>query len=264
MSVLDQIFQTKREEIELLRQRGTLRDWQIRASQASPVRGFRRMLEISPEISLIAEVKKASPSEGVIREDFDPKQIARAYAETDASCLSVLTDVQYFQGAPENIRLVRESNPLPVLRKDFICDELQIYESRALGADAILLIASHLSVQELTQFRGIAESLRMDALVEVHNEEEANNALLSGATLIGVNNRDLSTFQTDLSLGERLIPQLTGSATVVAESAIQTNEDVRRMEAAGAQAVLIGTTFCRAEDIVAKVNEVMGWGRIES
>jgi len=170
----------------------------------------------------------------------------------------VLTDRPYFQGAPENLRLAREASGLPCLRKDFIVDPYQIAESRALGADAILLIVAALGDGELLAFREEAESLGMDALVETHTEGEADRALASGARLIGVNNRDLATFKTDLATTEHIASRLPGGIFLVSESALHTRDDVERVARYGARAVLIGTAFCRSTDIAAKVLEVMG------
>lgn len=257
-SILQEIRQTKIAEAMVAK---SLQGPEIEAllRGQTPPRGFLKRIHRHREgAALIAEVKKASPSEGVIRADFDAVEIARTYERAGAQCLSVLTDQQYFQGSAENLMRVREAVSLPLLRKDFIVDEFQIRESRAYGADAVLLIAAILTKYELEQYREIAEDLGMDALVEVHNEIEAFAAIESGARLIGVNNRDLDTFETDLSTSERLFEILQGHATLVSESALRTHEDVRRVTEAGASAVLIGTTFCRAPDIEAKVHEVMG------
>lgn len=233
---------------------------EARLLDASPVRPFRTALAgaIVP-VALIAEVKRASPSEGSIREPFDPVALACAYRDAGAHCLSVLTDRLYFRAEPEHLRLAREASGLPVLRKDFVVDALQITEARALGADAILLIVAALDDAHLRAFREHAESLGMAALVEVHDEVELDRALATGATVVGVNNRDLSTFRVDLAIGERVLSQIPPDVLAVGESAITSFADVERLRLAGARAVLIGTTFCRASDPGAKVREVMGW-----
>lgn len=258
MSKLDEILAMKRREVEAARSIRPEPDLRAQLRDIEPPRGFLRALEAFPGIGLIAEVKKASPSEGVIRADFDPVGIGATYRRAGAQCLSVLTDEPYFQGDPENLRLAREASGLPCLRKDFIVDRYQIAESRALGADAILLIVAALSDGELRAFREEAESLGMDALVETHSEDEAERTVASGARLVGVNNRDLSTFKTDLATTERIASRLPEGIFLVSESALHTRADVERVARAGARAVLIGTAFCRSPDIEAKVHEVMG------
>lgn len=230
-----------------------------RAASGPPPRGFRAALEGASNPALIAEVKKASPSKGVIREDFDPVAIAHAYESAGATCLSVLTDVRYFQGSPDSLIKCRETTSLPVLRKDFIFDPYQVYESRAMGADAILLIVAMLDDENLRILYSLSAELEMDVLVEVHDEAEIERALAVGAKIIGINNRDLITFETSLQTSERLLPMLSGRALAVSESAIEVREDVRRVAKAGANAVLIGTTFCASPDVEAKVREVMAW-----
>lgn len=228
------------------------------ARDAGPTRGFHRALRESPSpLALIAEVKKASPSRGLIRADFDPVTIAQSYERAGADALSVLTDVDYFQGHPTNIRLAREATSLPCLRKDFLDDPYQVYEARAWGADAILLIVASLSREQIADLAGLANELGMDVLVEVHNAEETEVALDLKCPLIGVNNRNLADFTTDLATSERLIPLIAPHATAISESALETPADLARVKAAGARGVLIGTTFCQNPDIEAKVREVM-------
>lgn len=259
MSKLAEILATKATEVADRKLQTSESELRQRAADQPPARGFKHRLDTSPApVALIAEVKKASPSEGLIRPDFDPAVIAATYAAAGATCLSVLTDVSYFQGADENLALARAACQLPALRKDFIVDAYQIAESSALGADAILLIVAALSAAQLRDYREEAEALGMDALVEVHTADEAQIALGSGATLIGVNNRDLATFQTDLAMSEQILPKLAG-LTAVSESALNSRADVERVAQAGARAVLIGTAFCRSPDIGAKVKVVMGW-----
>jgi indole-3-glycerol phosphate synthase len=208
---------------------------------------------------LIAEVKKASPSRGVIQPDFEPVALAEAFVRAGADCLSVLTDEPYFQGSAENLIRSREAVSVPVLRKDFTTDAYHVWEARAMGADAVLLIVSGLDPGHLTDLRGLAEELGMDALVEAHTLEEAETAIASGASLVGVNNRDLSTFRTDLDASFAVIPKIAGRALVVSESAIDSQAALARVQEAGARAALIGTEFCRADDPERRVREVMGW-----
>lgn len=260
MTNLDTIFARKHEQLAAQMTHIPLEELRRRADDAPPTRGFRQALANGPSpVSLIAEVKKASPSAGTIREDFDPAAIALAYRAAGAQCLSVLTDVEFFQGAPENLRICREVSGLPVLRKDFTAAPYHVYEARALGADAILLIAAKLSDPEIHEMQAIAWELGMDALVEVHDEGEADRAVALGANLIGINNRDLSTFEVDLSTTERLANRISNNALLVAESALHSAEDVDRVAKAGARAVLIGTAFCSSPDVEGRVREVMRW-----
>ncbi|MBS1715005.1 MAG: indole-3-glycerol phosphate synthase TrpC [Armatimonadetes bacterium] len=260
MTILDKIFSAKRTETEDMSTASALAEWKARAADAPPVRGFASALRNADRpVALIAEVKKASPSRGVIRADFDPGEIARAYAEAGAHALSVLTDVSFFQGSIINLKISREATSLPVLRKDFTVRLAQVYETRAIGADAVLLIVNGLSLGELQEFYGAARETGLDVLVEAHTREEAETALSLGADLIGINNRNLQTFEEDLNVSCLLIPEIADRATIVSESSIRNVSEVRRVSEAGARAVLIGTSFCAALDPGAKVKEVMGW-----
>jgi indole-3-glycerol phosphate synthase len=259
MSVLDRIFAVKRDEVAAAKGRVSQAELQSRIADADAPRGFLRALRSSPDdVALIAEVKKASPSKGLIRPDFDPEAIARAYAAGGAAALSVLTDVPHFQGSPEYLGLARTASGLPVLRKDFLDDPYQVYEARAWGADAVLLIVAALDDATLRDLQALTWELGMDALVEVHTEAETERALALGCPLIGVNNRDLGDFRTSLEISDHLLPLIAPHATAVSESALETRADLDRVRDAGARAVLIGTTFCAAPDIEAKVREVMG------
>ncbi len=253
MTILDEIIAHKRTEIDARRAKG------LPTQVPGEPRGFRNsILNVEQKPALIAEVKKASPSEGVIRPDFDPVQIAKTYEEAGATCLSVLTDQKFFQGRDEYLGAVRGAVSLPLLRKDFILDQFQVEETRRLGADAVLLIVSCLHAQALKELRLRAEDIGMDALVEVHDEEEADIAASSGATFIGVNNRNLRTFTTDLSVSGRVFRHLGTGFTFVSESGLQTRNDVLGAAKMGADAVLIGTTFCREPNIETKVKELIG------
>jgi indole-3-glycerol phosphate synthase len=217
------------------------------------------------DIALIAEVKKASPSAGVIRKDFDPVRIAKEYESAGASCLSVLTDERFFQGSLDYLRQIRQAVRLPLLRKDFIIDERQILEAIEWGADAILLIVAILDEARLKQFHAMAAGAGLAVLVEVHDEAELDRALAAGACLIGVNNRDLKTFKVDLATTERLAAKLFQTPSVrlqtpsllVAESGIHTRADVERLEKCGAKAILVGESLMRAGDIRAKAGELL-------
>lgn len=257
-SILDRIAETKRHEIASRVAARPLDEVRRATRDAVAPRGFLRALQTSSRPSLIAEVKKASPSQGVIRPDFDPIEVAQAYARVGAQALSVLTDEAFFQGSDDNLALVKAAVPLPVLRKDFMLDPYQIWESRALGADAVLLILRMLDDSALQEMYVLAKELNMDVLVEVHSATEVDRALALGAELIGVNNRDLSNFSTNVSTSS-LLGSAKGRAHLVAESALNTREDVERVARWGADSVLIGTAFCREPDIEAAVRRVMGW-----
>lgn len=240
--ILDTIVARKYEEVAALKERGLPQ----REQPVEPPRGFIRALTAAPGVAIIAEAKKASPSKGVIQPDFDPVRIARNYKQGGAHCLSVLTDVDFFQGALAYIPLVREAVNLPVLRKDFIIDPLQIEEARAVGADAILLIAAILDVEQLRDFRLLAESLGMDALVEVHDERELDAAMAAESRLIGVNNRNLNDFTVSLETTFRLLQKIPKTTPVVSESGIASVSDMLRLKAAGVKAALIGESLMRA------------------
>ncbi|WP_138492952.1 indole-3-glycerol phosphate synthase TrpC [Paenibacillus pinistramenti] len=258
---LDRIVVTKREEVERLKSRLTITEAEKAIAELPETRGFADALISGRKrnMGLIAEVKKASPSKGLIRPDFDPVAIARAYEQAGADCISVLTDEQYFQGSADYLRQIREAVSLPLLRKDFIIDELQIYEARLLGADAVLLIAAILDDRQLGEYFQLAGSLGLDALVEVHNQEELERAnRLEGVKLIGVNNRDLTTFETTLQTTERLAPLVAPGAALISESGITGAEDIAYLAECGAKGVLIGETFMRRDSVEQAVLDVMG------
>lgn len=237
-----------------------MRELAARAGAMPPPRNFLAALQTpkSGPATLIAEVKKASPSAGIIRADFDPVAIAEAYETGGASCLSVLTDEKFFQGHDGHLTAVREAVLLPVLRKDFVIDVWQIYEAWALGADAILLIVAALTLPQIVDFQSLAHDLGLAALVEVHTEAEMEVALSANAKLIGINSRDLNTFVTDLGTVERLATLVPGDVTLVAESGLKTPADVRRVAEAGAKAILVGETLMRAADIGAATRVLLG------
>lgn len=240
--ILDTIVARKHEEVAALKRRGlpTL------PQPVEPPRGFMRALVNASGVAIIAEAKKASPSKGVIQPDFDPVRIARNYQMGGATCLSVLTDVDFFQGSLDYIPLVRGTVTLPVLRKDFIIDPLQIDEAHAVGADAILLIAAILETNQLRDYRLHAESLGMDVLVEVHDERELDSALAAESRLIGINNRNLNDFTVSLETTFRLRQMIPATIPVVSESGIATVDDMRRLKEAGITAALIGESLMRA------------------
>lgn len=258
-TILHRILETKRQEATALRSvRGALADLRARCDDLPPTRGFARTLANAPGTALIAEVKKASPSKGVIRPDFDPVRIAEAYRDGGADCLSVLTDRTYFQGDIAYLGAIRTAVPMPLLRKDFLIDTAQVWEARAAGADAILLIVAAIpSAARLAEMRHLAESLGMDALVEVHDAAEVEIAIESGATVIGVNHRDLRTFEVRLETFEELAPAFPAGSLAVAESGIHTPADVDRLAAAGAKAILVGESLMRQPDLAAAARTLM-------
>lgn len=262
MNILDRIFETKREEVARAKANVGLSELAEMASR-QPLLPFRQSLQHSPHpVALIAEVKKASPSKGLIRPDFNPLEIARTYKAAGADCLSVLTDVDYFQGSPDYLRQIKAEIQIPCLRKDFIFDSYQVAEARAWGADAVLLIAASLEPSQISDLKSQIEDLGMDAFLEVHDEQQVELAIDLSFGFVGVNNRNLKDFKTDLNISERLIPLLKQGlpkAVLVSESALETKSEIDRVQTAGARAVLIGTTFCASPDIAAKVSEVMGW-----
>lgn len=258
---LERIVEDKRREVERLKASLSVARAEREIAALPPCRGFEDALARRRKrpVGLIAEVKKASPSKGLIRADFDPVRLAKAYEEAGADCISVLTDAPHFQGHAEYLRQVREAVDVPLLRKDFIIDERQIYEARLLGADAVLLIAAILTREQLSAFHDLARAVGLDVLVEVHDRAELETVLEIGkATLIGVNNRNLRTFHTDLKVTEELVPLMPPQVTAVSESAISAPEDIDRVRRAGARAVLIGEHFMRQPDVGAAVHALLG------
>ncbi|HET9113331.1 MAG TPA: indole-3-glycerol phosphate synthase TrpC [Burkholderiales bacterium] len=249
--ILDRILATKRTEIEQSKRRTPLADLEITARAMPPARDFaaaisRRTSQRQPAV--IAEIKRASPSKGLLRADFRPAEIARSYAEHGAACLSVLTDATYFQGSAEFLREARTACPLPVLRKDFMIDPYQVYEARAMGADCILLIAAALSLAQMQEMENVAGQLGMSVLVESHDSEELAVALQLRTPLQGINNRNLRTFDTRLQTTIDLLSQIDDERIVVTESGIHSRDDVARMQAHGVHGFLVGEALMRAED----------------
>jgi indole-3-glycerol phosphate synthase len=247
--ILDEILAHKHEEVKRARQRLPDEELERRArATEEPLRGFRDALRKAPAPRVIAEIKRRSPSRGEIRKDFDPVACAKAYADAGAAAISVLTDERFFGGHLDYLDMVRRAVSLPLLRKDFVVDAYQIDEARVAGADAVLLIAGALSAEALIDLRARALGLGMDVLVEVHDEQDLERALGVGADLIGINNRDLRSFRTDLGVTERLAPRIPRGVAVVSESGIFTPEDVLRLTDAGAHAFLIGESLMREDD----------------
>jgi indole-3-glycerol phosphate synthase len=256
-TILDEIVAHKQREIAAAKAATPIDVLRRRAEQAPAVRNFFQALAAPGPIRLIAEIKRASPSRGVIRADFRPVEIAATYAAHGASCLSVLTDEHFFQGSLEILRQVRASSTLPLLRKDFILDEYQLLEARAAGADAVLLIAECLDDCRLRALHNAAVALGLAPLVELYEPANLPRVLDAGATLIGVNNRDLRSFEVDLEHTLRLRAEVPEECVFVSESGIRTPADVQRLEAAGVDAILVGETLMSAPDIGAAVDTLL-------
>jgi indole-3-glycerol phosphate synthase len=265
--VLDQIMAAKRQEVPKQMELAPLAQVKAFAKVAPPALDFAAALTAQRGVRLIAEVKRASPSKGVIAHDWDPEKIAETYAYNGAAAISCLTDTRFFQGKLEYLTAIKErlrviGKPVPVLRKDFLYHEYQVYEARMAGADAVLLIVGVLGDNDLRRLRELAESLGMAALVEVHDEAEVARALKSGARIVGVNNRNLKTFAVDIETTGRLRPLIPADVILVAESGIRSADDVRRMGEMGCAAILVGETFCKLPQTerAAKVKEFVRAG----
>ena len=258
---LDRIVETKKTEVARLAETFSIAEAERHIAAMAPTRGFHSALTAGRkrDMGLIAEVKKASPSKGLIRPDFHPVQLAAAYEAAGTDCISVLTDETYFQGGGAYLSAIREAVNVPLLRKDFVIDERQIYEARLLGADAVLLIAAILSDVQLRDYLALATVLGLDALIEVHDREELDRVLaLPAAKLIGINNRNLRTFEVSLETTAALAALVPPHATLISESGIQTREDVEFLQRNGAKGVLIGETFMRRANVGDAVHDLMG------
>jgi indole-3-glycerol phosphate synthase len=259
VSILDRIVDSVRTRLEDTRRKVPLADVRRHAEQAPRRPSFREALA-APGTSLIAEAKCASPSRGVLRDPYDPADLARTYEAAGARAMSVLTEPEFFRGSPDHLRAVRDACSLPLLRKDFVVDAYQLWEARAWGASAALLIVAALDDVQLRDLHALTEELGLDALVEAHTEDEADRALGSGARIVGVNNRDLRTFETDRATTARVASRLPDDVLLVSESGIHTRAHVREVEAAGASAVLVGEALVTADDPAARIAELIGRG----
>ncbi|MBF7096994.1 indole-3-glycerol phosphate synthase TrpC [Alkalibacter mobilis] len=256
--ILEKIVNQKISRLMSEKQRMPLDFYKEVIREGREKRDFRSALKSGDKISIIAEVKKASPSRGIIKEDFDPEEIGRIYEMSDVQAISVLTERDFFQGDKSYIPTVKTVTSKPILRKDFIVDEYQVYEAKALGADAILLIVACLSDDQLSELTDTAKSLDLDILTEVHDEQELERALKTESNIIGINNRNLKTFEIDIRNTERLISYIPEGIVTVSESGISSREDMVFLENLGIDAVLIGETLMRADSIPGKVLELRG------
>ncbi|MDM8525081.1 indole-3-glycerol phosphate synthase TrpC [Desulfococcaceae bacterium HSG8] len=254
---LSRIVEQKKEEVEDARKRFPEKQLKEESGRPRTRRPFLKQLE-RPGVNIIAEIKRASPSKGVICADLNPVTYASAYQQGGAAALSVLTDHPYFQGSPEDLKAAREAVNLPVLRKDFIISSYQIYESCVLGADAVLLIVRILSMEQLIDYLDICSELQLDALVETHSEEEIEKANLAGARLVGINNRNLSSFETNIENAVNMASLLDSDQVAVAESGIRGREDIEKLKSAGIHNFLIGESLVRASDPKAFLNSLIG------
>lgn len=257
MNILDEIIVHKKIELEEQKKQIPLGEIKSRLNK-DDIRDFKSAVSYPNKINLIAEIKKASPSKGIIREDFDPSVIAKIYEQNGASAISVLTDRKFFQGDISFLKAVRSvTSKIPILRKDFIIDEYQVYQSKLFGADAVLLIASVLDLRKLNMLISIAKDVGMDCLVEVHNEDDLNKVLKSGAEIIGINNRDLKTFTVDLTTTADLVRLIPDDKIIVSESGISSSDDVEFLKKLGVNAMLVGESLMTSDDIAQKIKELL-------
>ncbi len=256
--ILDTIIAHKQKELQIEEEQVPLATLKSKLANLPPTKDFRAAIAQSDNINLIAEVKKKSPSKGIIREDFDPIQIAETYAKNGAAAISVLTDVRFFDGRLDYLSSIRQVVDVPLLRKDFTIDPYHIYQARVASADAILLIVAALTKDQLREFMDIAESLSLASLVEVHTDTELEIALDVGAEIIGINNRDLRTFHTDLATTFSLREFLPTGKVVVSESGIYTRADVESLREVGVNAILVGESLMRSPDIGEQVRKLIG------
>jgi indole-3-glycerol phosphate synthase len=256
--MIRQIVEQKKEEVRDRKSRVPLQELRSRIRDLEPTRGFYKALAQGGGIRLIAEMKKASPSKGILRDDYHPAALARIYEENGATAVSVLTDAPFFQGSLDDLEAVRRAVGLPLLRKDFTLDPYQIYEARAHGADAVLLIAGLLSRSQIEDYFSTAKEIDLDTLLEVHRARELEIALQTPVEILGINNRDLESFEVRLETTFDLLPLIPPGRLAVSESGISTRRDVERLQQAGVHAILVGETFMRSPDVGAKVRELLG------
>jgi len=256
MDILGEIVSYKKKRIAEKKEKIPLAKLRDRITKLPPARDFKGAISLPGKINLICEIKKASPSSGLICREFHPRKIAGTYEKNGAGAISVLTEEKYFQGDILHLFSVKESVKIPILRKDFIIDEYQLYEARAFGADAVLLIASLLDVEQIIKFIKTSKNLGMETLVEVHYEEDLEKALSTPAEIIGINNRNLKDFTIDFSVTKNLVKKIPRGKIVVSESGIKTKEDVLLLKSTGINAILIGQVLLESEDITTKLEEL--------
>lgn len=258
--ILNNIILQKKKDLEELKSRMPLARLQriIEKSERPKPRSFRNAILSARNLNIIAELKKASPSEGVLRENFQPLRIASLYEYAGACAISILTEPHFFQGRPSYLKTVRQVTKLPLLRKDFIFDRFQLYETALLEADAFLLIASILSEEELKDLITLGKELQMDALVEIHSDAELKKAVDAGASIIGINNRDLKTLKVDPDRAKQLIPHIPKGTAIVVESGLKTHEELMTYKSLGANAFLIGSTLMKSQDIASALQKLLG------
>ena len=256
--ILDKIVAATRIRVDALKAQTDVQTIEKRLSESLPPRPFATSLKHPNRLGLIAEIKRASPSKGLIAPDFDAARQAAIYQTSGADCLSVLTEPDFFQGSLDDLSAAREATSKPIIRKDFVIDQIQIAQARLAGADCVLLIVAILKDWEVRQLKAAAHRYGMDALVEVHDEEEVRRALFNGADFIGINNRNLNTFEVDLATTERLRPLLPAEAIVVSESGVFTQSDARRLREAGADALLVGESLMKSGDAAGAIEELLG------
>lgn len=260
MGILQEILRHKKEELKQKKTAISLKEIKARLKDISTTKHFRAAIKRTQDkpIKLIAEVKRASPLEGLIKADFNLSEIASIYNSKNVDAISILTEERFFQGSLDHLKTMRGITQRPLLRKDFIFDDYQVYESRLNGADAILLIVAALTKSQLIDLQGLSKELSLECLIEVHNIKELDIALYSEAEIIGINNRDLNTLQTDLNTTFELLKDIPDNKVIVSESGINTRDDVKAIESTKVDAILVGTTFMKAKDIGARIDELMG------
>lgn len=257
--ILGEIITYKRKEIDECKARFPLsKIWDALTKYEEPHRSFRNSLSDVSKINIIAELKKASPSEGILREDFNAMKLAQLYEAGGAAAISIITESHFFKGRPSYLKTIRPIVSCPILRKDFVIDRYQIFETALLGSDALLLIAAILTEEELKNFIDELKRFKIDPVVEVHTERDVSKAVDAGATIIGINNRNLNDMQIDLRTAERLIPRIPKGILVIVESGIEKREDILRMKSHGISAFLIGTSLIKSNDIIAKLKTLRG------
>ena len=256
--MLDKILSQKRKEFQNVDFQSEIEKMKKRLSGLAPTRSFTQSLTLNKDISLIAEIKRSSPSQGPLVRDLDVEKTARVYEKAGASAISVLTENQFFDGSIEDLQKAKHCTQLPVLRKDFILEEFQVWESRFLGTDAILLIAGILSSEELNRFHSLAQQIGLEVLIEAHTEKELRKVLQINPGMVGINNRNLESFEVDLKVTEKLKPLIPPEVICVSESGIKTREDVKRLQDIGVDAVLVGEVIVRCSNPYLKIRELLG------